>query len=85
MENALAADFAFAGMSATRGEDPRELTPFKAQYVLEAHRTSTSARSTPTSPGSRRRPSTGWCAARSAWCLMVSPLTQAGEIVQAVP
>lgn len=38
MENALAADYAFTGMTATRGEDPRELTPFKAQYVLEAHR-----------------------------------------------
>jgi sulfite reductase (NADPH) flavoprotein alpha-component len=38
MENALAADFAFTGNTATRDEDPRELTPFKPQYVLEAHR-----------------------------------------------
>lgn len=38
MENALAADFGFTTMTATMGEDPRELTPFKAQYVLEAHR-----------------------------------------------
>jgi sulfite reductase alpha subunit-like flavoprotein len=38
MENALAADFGFTTMTATRGEDPRELTPFKAQYVVEGHR-----------------------------------------------
>ena len=38
MENALFADFGFTSTTATRGEDPAELTPFKAQYVLEAHR-----------------------------------------------
>jgi sulfite reductase (NADPH) flavoprotein alpha-component len=38
MENALSADYLFTTMVTTLGEDPRELTPFKAQYVLEAHR-----------------------------------------------
>jgi sulfite reductase (NADPH) flavoprotein alpha-component len=38
MENALTADYGFTASIATSGEDPRELTPFKAQYVLEAHR-----------------------------------------------
>ena len=38
MENALTADYGFTTSVATSGEDPRELTPFKAQYVLEAHR-----------------------------------------------
>lgn len=38
MENALTADYGFTASVATSGEDPRELTPFKAQYVLEAHR-----------------------------------------------
>jgi sulfite reductase alpha subunit-like flavoprotein/cytochrome b involved in lipid metabolism len=38
MENALTADFGFTTSVATLGEDPRELTPFKAQYVIEAHR-----------------------------------------------
>ncbi|MFF4775772.1 FHA domain-containing protein [Microtetraspora fusca] len=38
MENALAADYGFTTSVTTLGEDPQELTPFKAQYVLEAHR-----------------------------------------------
>ena len=38
MENALAADYGFTLTVATRGESPAELTPFKAQYVVEAHR-----------------------------------------------
>jgi sulfite reductase alpha subunit-like flavoprotein/cytochrome b involved in lipid metabolism len=38
MENALTADYAFTTSVTTLGEDPRELTPFKVQYVLEAHR-----------------------------------------------
>ncbi|MFD0576712.1 cytochrome b5-like heme/steroid binding domain-containing protein [Dactylosporangium darangshiense] len=38
MENALTADYGFTTSVATSGEDPRELTPFKAQYILEAHR-----------------------------------------------
>lgn len=38
MENALLADYGFVTSTATRGEDPRELTAFKAQYVLETHR-----------------------------------------------
>lgn len=38
MENALAGDHGFVHSTATRGEDPRELTPFKAQYVVESHR-----------------------------------------------
>lgn len=38
MENALAADYAFTSMVATLGEDAQELTPFKAQYVMESHR-----------------------------------------------
>jgi hypothetical protein len=35
---ALTADYGFTTSVATLGEDPSELTPFKAQYVLEAHR-----------------------------------------------
>jgi sulfite reductase (NADPH) flavoprotein alpha-component len=38
MENALNADYAFTTMVTTLGEDAQELTPFKAQYVMEAHR-----------------------------------------------
>ncbi|WP_460495083.1 hypothetical protein [Dactylosporangium cerinum] len=38
MENALRADYGFTAATATAGEDPAELTPYKAQYVLEAHR-----------------------------------------------
>ena len=38
MENALTADYGFTTSVSTLGEDPRELTPFKAQYVIEAHR-----------------------------------------------
>ncbi len=38
MENALNADYAFTAMVTTLGEDAQELTPFKAQYVMEAHR-----------------------------------------------
>jgi sulfite reductase (NADPH) flavoprotein alpha-component len=38
MENALAADYGFTSSVSTLGEDPEELTPFKAQYVLESHR-----------------------------------------------
>ncbi|MEV6930966.1 FHA domain-containing protein [Dactylosporangium sp. NPDC051485] len=38
MENALSADYGFTAAVATAGEDPAELTPFKAQYVIEAHR-----------------------------------------------
>jgi sulfite reductase alpha subunit-like flavoprotein/cytochrome b involved in lipid metabolism len=38
MENALTADYGFITSVSALGEDPRELTPFKAQYVIEAHR-----------------------------------------------
>jgi sulfite reductase (NADPH) flavoprotein alpha-component len=38
MENALRNDYAFADLSSTAGEDPHELTPFKAQFLLETHR-----------------------------------------------
>jgi sulfite reductase (NADPH) flavoprotein alpha-component len=38
MENALTADYGFTTSVTTLGEDSRELTPFKAQYVIEAHR-----------------------------------------------
>ena len=38
MENALTADYGFTTSVTTSGEDPRDLTPFKAQFVLEAHR-----------------------------------------------
>jgi sulfite reductase (NADPH) flavoprotein alpha-component len=38
MENALTADYGFTTSVTTLGEDPRELTPFKVQYVIEAHR-----------------------------------------------
>jgi sulfite reductase alpha subunit-like flavoprotein/cytochrome b involved in lipid metabolism len=38
MENALTADFGFTTSVSTFGEDPKELTPFKAQFVIEAHR-----------------------------------------------
>ncbi len=38
MENALTADYGFTTSVTTLGEDARELTPFKAQYVVESHR-----------------------------------------------
>jgi sulfite reductase (NADPH) flavoprotein alpha-component len=38
MDNALTADYGFSTSVTTLGEDSRELTPFKAQYVIEAHR-----------------------------------------------
>jgi sulfite reductase (NADPH) flavoprotein alpha-component len=38
MENALNADYAFATMVTTLGEDAQELTPFKAQFAMESHR-----------------------------------------------
>ena len=38
MENALTADYGFTSTVTTRGEDPQELTPFKAQHVIESHR-----------------------------------------------
>jgi len=38
MENALTADNGFTASVTTLGEDPSELTAFKAQYVIEAHR-----------------------------------------------
>jgi sulfite reductase (NADPH) flavoprotein alpha-component len=38
MENALNADYAFMTTITTLGEDAKELTPFKAQYVIAAHR-----------------------------------------------
>ena len=38
MENALTADYGFSTSVTTSGEDSRDLTPFKAQYVIEAHR-----------------------------------------------
>jgi sulfite reductase (NADPH) flavoprotein alpha-component len=38
MENALNADYAFVAMVSTLGEDAQELTPYKAQYVIESHR-----------------------------------------------
>jgi sulfite reductase (NADPH) flavoprotein alpha-component len=38
MENALNADYSFTAMVTTSGEQAQELTPFKAQYVMEAHR-----------------------------------------------
>ncbi|MBU2669588.1 FHA domain-containing protein [Actinoplanes bogorensis] len=38
MSNALTADYGFTASASTAGEDPGELTPFKAQYVIEAHR-----------------------------------------------
>ena len=38
MENALNADYAFTTTVSTLGEDAKELTPFKAQYVIESHR-----------------------------------------------
>jgi sulfite reductase (NADPH) flavoprotein alpha-component len=38
MENALTADYGFSASVSTSGEDSRELTPFKAQYIIEAHR-----------------------------------------------
>ncbi|MET3803086.1 hypothetical protein ABIB25_000070 [Nakamurella sp. UYEF19] len=38
MKNALAADHAVTSTIAVRGENSQELTPFKAQFVLEAHR-----------------------------------------------
>jgi sulfite reductase alpha subunit-like flavoprotein len=38
MENALENDYDFARLSSTAGEDPDELTPFKSQFLIEAHR-----------------------------------------------
>ncbi|HEU5374950.1 MAG TPA: FHA domain-containing protein [Ktedonobacteraceae bacterium] len=38
MENALENDYDFAHLSSTAGEDPGELTPFKSQFLIEAHR-----------------------------------------------
>lgn len=38
MGNALTADYGFTTSVTTSGEDPRELTPFKAQYIIEGHR-----------------------------------------------
>ena len=38
MENAIANDYDFARLSSTAGEDPDELTPFKSQFLIEAHR-----------------------------------------------
>lgn len=38
MENALESDYDFARLSSTAGEDPQELSPFKSQFLLEAHR-----------------------------------------------
>ncbi|GAA3284367.1 FHA domain-containing protein [Dactylosporangium vinaceum] len=38
MENALCADYGFTAATATAGEDPAELSRFKAQYVVESHR-----------------------------------------------
>ena len=38
MENALENDYDFARLSSTAGEDPHELTPFKSQFLIEAHR-----------------------------------------------
>lgn len=38
MQNALIADYGFTTSVTTSGEAPSELTPFKAQYVIEAHR-----------------------------------------------
>ncbi|GAB4057170.1 FHA domain-containing protein [Catellatospora paridis] len=38
MRNALTADYGFTSSVTTMGEDPRDLTPFKAQYVIEGHR-----------------------------------------------
>jgi len=38
MENALENDYDFARLCSTAGEDPNELTPFKSQFLIEAHR-----------------------------------------------
>ena len=38
MQNALIADYGFTTSVTTKGENPAELTPFKAQYVIEGHR-----------------------------------------------
>ncbi len=38
MENALENDYDFARLSSTAGENPQELTPFKLQFLIEAHR-----------------------------------------------
>jgi sulfite reductase (NADPH) flavoprotein alpha-component len=38
MENALANDYGFAGTAATLGPPADELTPFKLQFLVEAHR-----------------------------------------------
>ncbi len=38
MENALENDYDFARLASTAGEAPTELTPFKSQFLIEAHR-----------------------------------------------
>jgi sulfite reductase (NADPH) flavoprotein alpha-component len=38
MENAMENDYDFAHLSSTAGEDAQELTPFKSQFLIEAHR-----------------------------------------------
>ncbi|GLV60842.1 hypothetical protein KDH_76610 [Dictyobacter sp. S3.2.2.5] len=38
MENALENDYDFARLSSTAGEEPGALTPFKSQFLIEAHR-----------------------------------------------
>jgi sulfite reductase (NADPH) flavoprotein alpha-component len=38
MENAIANDYDFAHLSSTAGEDPDDVSPFKCQFLLEAHR-----------------------------------------------
>jgi sulfite reductase alpha subunit-like flavoprotein len=38
MENALRNDFDFANLESVYREDPREITPFKVQFLIEAHR-----------------------------------------------
>ncbi|MFG1922066.1 FHA domain-containing protein [Cryptosporangium sp. NPDC048952] len=38
MENALVNDYGFAGAQATAGSEPADLTPFKLQFLIEAHR-----------------------------------------------
>ena len=38
MENALRNDYGFAQLAATGGERPDDVTPFKLQFLIEAHR-----------------------------------------------
>jgi sulfite reductase (NADPH) flavoprotein alpha-component len=38
MQNALIADYGFTASVTTKGENPGELTPYKAQYMIEGHR-----------------------------------------------